>query len=1002
MTVKSKEIHFEDDVVSGLVNHGWKLGAASNIDLKTGLATNELLDFIETTQPDAWNQLTTNFGSDPQKTGSEFIKRLTSEIDRRGTIDVLRKGIQGWGQRFVLCYPKPSSTKNPVLTDLYHTNRLVVTRQQRYTADQKNTLDVVLWVNGLPVVTVELKNLLTGQSVEDAKQQYRENRDPKNLFLSKRAVAHFAVDPHLVFMTTRLKGRETTFLPFNQGYDGHKGNPPSTTGHRSSYLWEQVWERHAFLDLIHRFIHTEIGDDGKPTGTIIFPRYHQWDAVRAAETHAYTHGVGHKYLFQHSAGSGKSNTIAWTAHRLSVLHDELDNPVFEKVIVITDRRVLDDQLSKTVAQFDHTPGVVRRIDDATSSKSKKLSEALATTTARIIICTLQTFSFVDKHLGVGQKNYAVIVDEAHSSQTGAAASDLKSVLGKKSEEARLTQAEKQEAGEPLSGEDKLVEVLAARGDQKNLSFFAFTATPKAKTVALFGTAGPDGNPQPFHTYPMRQAIEEGFILDVLKQYTTFEVYWRVKQTSDNDPEVEKHKASSAIGKTIQLHPHNLGMRAKVIVDHYRQHVRNEIGGHAKAMVVTSSRLHAVRMKQAIDRYLSDHHISDTKALVAFSGVVVDPDDPSNSFTEAAMNKHPESETAARFKGDLPFNPDDYQVMIVAEKYQTGFDVPLLLAMYVDKKLEGVNAVQTLARLNRIHPGKPTPFVLDFRNTATSIADSFRPWFDTTIVEPVDANTLYTYQNDLYSHGVFNNTEVDHYWDVFYQTAVNEHKTNAALYKALETPLTRFVALNKTSQEQFRSDADTFIRAYGFLTQIATWTDQDLEKLYVFIKSFVTNLPRPDGDGALDLGSEVELTHLRIEKQGDFDVSLITNNDEVDPLIVYPGNGATSTTDPELDRLSVIINRLNEKFGMNLSLTDVLLFEQFKRDWENDPEIQAAAKANSFESFMVVFTKKFMNIVLTRMDTNADIFKAILDEETFAKDLESSYGKDVYETLTNKN
>ena len=445
---KAKEVHFEDEVVEALTEpggSGWTLGAADGIDFHTGIATDELMTFIGATQIDEWNKLLVAMGNDADRAQLEFRKRLASELDARGTVDVLRNGIKGWGCSFRLCYFRPSSKKNLGLWERYEANRLTVTRQQRYSSKHNNTLDVVLWVNGLAVATVELKNPLSGQHSTEAIKQYMRDRDPKDPFLAKRAVVHFAVDPYVVDMTSELAGARTRFLPFNQGNDHRKGNPPAPSGkHRTAYLWEQVWEREAFLDLIGRFIHT-VTEDGK-TKTI-FPRYHQWDAVRQAEAHAREHGAGQKYLFQHSAGSGKSNSIAWLSHRLSVLHDEFDKPVFDKVIVITDRRVLDDQLSKTVAQFEQTAGVVRRIEDKDASKSKNLAEALDTETARIVICTLQTFSYVDKALAVGQRNYAVVIDEAHSSQTGAAASDLKGVLGAKSEEERLKQAEKAEAGE---------------------------------------------------------------------------------------------------------------------------------------------------------------------------------------------------------------------------------------------------------------------------------------------------------------------------------------------------------------------------------------------------------------------------------------------------------------------------------------------------------------------------------------------------------------------------
>lgn len=1005
---KSKERHFEDEVFDSLVTDGgWIAGIADDLEFETGLATAELLTFIGQTQIDEWNKLLVQMGNDADRAQREFRKRVAAEIDKRGTVDVLRHGVKGWGLKFDLCYFRPAHGLTPLLVERYNTNRLTVTRQQRYSSKHANTLDFCLWVNGLAVATVELKNELTNQTVEHAKAQYRTDRDPHDPFFAKRVVVHFAVDPYLVFMTTRLAGAATQFLPFNRGHNGHAGNPPASGGkHATAYLWEEVWQGDAFLDLLGRFVHAEIDENGKATGKVIVPRYHQWDCVLRLEANARSHGPGRRYLAQHSAGSGKSNSIAWLAHRLSKLHDEHDKAVFDKVVVITDRRVLDDQLSATIAQFESVAGVVVRVEDKEGAKSTKLAEALAGEQARIVVCTLQTFSFVlDKIDGIGRRNYAVIVDEAHSSQTGEAARDLKAALGAGSEEARLEIAEKEEAGEPVTAEDKLNEVVAARAQQENLSFFAFTATPKPRTVELFGSPLPGGDRKvPFHTYSMRQAIEEGFILDVLRHYTPFHVYWRVKQAGADDPEVEKGKASAQIAKAISLHPHNLAQRAKIIVDHFRQHVAQQIGGQAKAMVVTASRLHAVRYKQAIDRYLADAHISDVKALVAFSGKVIDPDDPSTSYTESSMNGLPESQTAARFKGEPspPHDQREFQVLIVAEKFQTGFDAPLLHSMYVDKKLEGVSAVQTLARLNRTHPGKTDTFVLDFRNDPDTIAEGFRPFYDTTIVEPVDGNVLYGFAGAIESAGVFTVADVDHYWEVFALVAPDQRKGNGALYSALAGALERFnTELDEEDQERFRSDLDAFIRAYSFLSQIVTWTDNDLEKLYVWAKSLLSNLPKRANDGSLDLGAEVELTHLRIEKSAEVDASLADTQAEEDPLSALPGAGGASP-DPQTERLSAIIDRLNERHALNLTMTDALLFEQFKGDWVADPELAAQARANTLDNFLIVFAKKFLTTVLSRMDANADIFKAINDDKGFAEDLKGSYGREVYLALRSEN
>lgn len=993
------ERDFEGEVVEVLTNEsGWLHGSAQDLDFATGINSADLVAFIGRTQPEMWEKWAKPY---PSIDAAQIAlrQRVAQELDHRGTIDVLRNGVRGNGCKFDLCYFKPAHGLTPLLVERYEANLLTVTRQQRYSSAHSNTIDLVLWLNGLAVATVELKNPLTGQTVEHAKAQYRTDRDPKDPFLSKRAVVHFAVDPHLAFMTTRLDGEETRFLPFNQGNQGRGGNPPASNGrHSTSYLWERVWQRDAFLDLVGRFIHVEVDEQGKQTGTVIFPRYHQWDCVLQLEAHAREHGPGHRYLIQHSAGSGKSNSIAWLAHRLSNLHDDHDKSVFDKVIVITDRRVLDEQLSGTVQQFESTRGVVRRVDGGGGAKNKDLADALTTETARIILCTLQTFSHVDAALAVGQRNYAVIVDEAHSSQTGEAAKDLKAVLGAASEEERLAIAEKEEAGEQITGEDRIAEAVAARATQRNLSFFAFTATPKPRTVELFGTLDPStGMKVPFHVYSMRQAIEEKFILDVLRQYTTFDVFWKVRQAKPGDPEVPKAKASAEIARAISLHEHNLAQRARIIVDHFREHIRDQLDGTAKAMVVTASRLHAVRYKQAIDRYLTDHHISDTRALVAFSGKVSDPEVGDEGWTESSMNGFPESETAKRFKGEDGFPVDGYQVMVVAEKFQTGFDAPRLLAMYVDKKLEGVNAVQTLARLNRSFPGKGQPFILDFRNDAETITEAFRPWYDTTIVEPVDANVLYRYQGNLQASGVFDQTDVDHYWEVFAKVAANDRKGNGALYAALAGPRQRFEDdLDEEEQDRFRSDLDAYCRAYSFLSQIVDWTDPDLEKLYVFSRSLLADLPRREGATGIDLGSEVELTHLRIEARGTVDAG-IDDNDAV-ILEALPSAGSNAAREPETERLSAIVERLNEKYGYQLTLNDALLFEQFKGDWTADDELAAAARVNTFENFMIVFARKFMSVVMGRMDANEDIYKAILDDEPFASGLRSEYGRDVYREL----
>jgi type I restriction enzyme R subunit len=610
--------------------------APGDFDAATGLDIAELFAFIDATQPDQWANLVKRYGGKAEQARAMFTERLASELDKRGVVDVLRHGVVDQGVTFKLAYFKPAHGLTPELVERYNANRLTATRQLRYQAGTGQSLDLALFVNGIATATAELKNPLTGQGVEHAITQYRQDRDPKNRALA-RAVVHFAVDPQLVAMTTRLDGQNTRFLPFNRGHKRGAGNAPNPDGHATSYLWEQVWQRDAWLDLLGRFVHVEKPAKGsKKPGTTIFPRYHQWDAARRLEATARDEAAGHSYLVQHSAGSGKSNTIAWLAHRLSTLHTG-DTKVFDKVVVITDRVVLDRQLQGTIYQFEHTRGVVERIDKS----SQQLAEALTGEQARIIITTLQKFPFVmDKVEALPDRHYAVIVDEAHSSQTGEAAMELRRVLG-----AATPKSDEGQELPPDDVEELLAEAVAARGRQENMSFFAFTATPKGKTLELFGRVNPKtGRHEPFHLYSMRQAIQEGFIHDVLASYTTYETYYHLEKAITEDPAYETARARKAIAKFVTLHEHNLAQKAQIVVDHFRTHVAHKVAGQAKAMIVCSSRPHAVRFWQALRDHITEHG-HDVGVLVAFSDkVTLNGDEP---VTEAKCNGLPESQTAEK-------------------------------------------------------------------------------------------------------------------------------------------------------------------------------------------------------------------------------------------------------------------------------------------------------------------------------------------------------------------
>ena len=985
--MKVDERGFEDAIEAALLAGGYLKSEPSHFDPVLGLDTAELFAFIGATQVTKWQRLLGRYGNDPDAAQRGFAKRLAAELDVRSTVEMLRQGVVDLGVTIRLAFFQPTHGLSPELQDLYTANRVSVTRQLAYEPGSTKTLDMVLFVNGIPTATAELKNPLTNQGVEHAISQYRSDRDPANVTLARRALVHFAVDPDRVAMTTKLAGQATQFLPFNLGHDGGTGNPPNPAGHRTSYLWERVWARDAWMDLLARFVHVKRPKEGSSASRraaerIIFPRFHQWDAVLALESHAKAHGAGHSYLIEHSAGSGKSNTIAWTAHRLSSLHDTSDRKVFDKVVVITDRVVLDRQLQDTIYQLEHTRGVVVKID----KDSAQLADALAREQARIIVTTLQKFPFVlDKIAGLPTRRYAVIVDEAHSSQTGEAAKDLRLVLGG-TEEEELTAAEAEAAGfiaeaiDPV--EEALAKVVGARGRQANLSFFGFTATPKARTLEMFGSLDPETRKfQPFHLYSMRQAIEEGFILDVLTNYVTYQTYWRIEKAIENDPTYEAPKARRAIARFVSLHPTNLAQKAEIIVEHFRTHTASKIAGQAKAMVVTSSRLHAVRYKQAIDAYIKKKGYAHLAALVAFSGRVIDEHEL--SYSEAGMNHFPESQTAERFA------TGDYQVLIVAEKFQTGFDQPLLHTMYVDKVLTGLNAVQTLSRLNRIHPNKADTFVLDFRNETEDIVSAFEPYYGRTVAPPTDPNLLFDTRRRLDDFDVLRPEEME--------TAValllaDDTKSHGRVYAALDPAMERFVALGEEEHLGFKDALDKFVRTYSFLSQVVTFGDSKLERDYTYCRALAARLRDAASLERLDLGAEVELTHLKTEITFEGSLSIDADSGEVTTIF---GEGRGRQSDPEFEHLSEIIDELNERFGLDLDERDQLLFDQFEETWATDPDVVDQARSNTLENFRLAFDDRFLSTVVSRMDENEAIFKRILDDEEFRQVLMDLYAGRVY-------
>jgi Type I site-specific restriction-modification system, R (restriction) subunit and related helicases len=980
------EERFEEAIVAELLASGWSLGSASNYRPDLGLDTAELFTFLGDQRAAQYNQFKRliDIYGDLESAQREVAKRVASEIDKRGVLDVLRKGIKDRSVALRLAHFRPDQTLAAGVLDEYHANRLTVTRQLRYSSRTNHEIDLTLFVNGIPVATAELKNQLTGQNVEDAKRQYRTERDPQELIFAKRTLVHFAVDQDLVFITTRLAGEKTRFLPFNvgsngPGVSGGAGNPPAgPDGYATSYLWREVWQRDAWLDLLQRFLHIEstpgrkgrTGSVDPHTAPLIFPRFHQWHAVRELTAHAQAHGAGHNYLVEHSAGSGKSNTIAWLAHRLSTLHDANNQPVFHKIIVITDRVVLDRQLQDTIYQFDHVPGVVQKIDQ----DSEQLRDALKGATARIIITTLQKFPYIlDKMPEFGDRRYGIIVDEAHSSQTGESATALKRAL-------------RRHGGDDIDDDgDPLTSSALARGRHPNLSYFAFTATPKAKTLELFGTLDPQtGKKKPFHVYSMRQAIGEGFILDVLYNYITYTARWRLANAAVDaaeaaDPEVDPRKAKAKLVRLAELHPSSQDARAKIIVDHFRTEVAYRLGGRAKAMVVTRSREHAVRLYQAIRRYIEKYGFTDCATLVAFSGTLnVDGID----YTEAKLNGFAESALPAKFaytRVDDPHaaarNETEYRILVVAEKYQTGFDQPLLTAMYVDKPLTGVAAVQTLSRLNRTHPSKTQDdvFVLDFANEAADIQEAFKPYFETTITEPTDPNLLYDKEREVMDYQILVVSEMQAFAEALLaaqQGAATEaqlQKAHVKLYRFTDPARDRFVQLQNQDPdraEAFRAALRDYVRAYGFLAQVVGYADPDLELLYLYGRALLLRLPHPPSPG-VDVG-ETTLSHLRIDRTGAGNYSLTPQGEQEIPGFRADGGARTEVEEVPL---SEVIAELNERFGLDLGTSDQIIVAQHIVSIAENPLMQAVAAAEDLERFGQVADPMLDRLVAELHDAN---------------------------------
>ena len=994
----AKGIHTEDTFEAAIEMAlievgGYVKGDPQHYDAKRALDPATLFNFIQTTQAPKWEKLAKIHGAE---VAQKCLDRLHKEIELRGMLDVLRKGITDYGVKLDLAYFRPATTLNPDTEALYQQNILTVTRQVYYSTKHRNSLDMLLSLNGLPVVTIELKNQLTGQSVENAKKQFRLDRDHKELLFrfKKRALVHFAVDTDLAFMTTRLNGAKTYYLPFNQGYQNGKGNPPNPQGYRTAYLWKEVWAKDSLMEIIAKFMHLEteeieFGGKLKKKETVFFPRYHQMDVVRELVRDVKERQAGQSYLIQHSAGSGKSKSIAWLSYQLFSLHNVDNERIFNSVIVITDRTVLDAQLQNTIYQIEHKQGVVQKVDQDSTQLADSITKG-----GSIIITTLQKFPFVLDKIGtLPQRNYAVVIDEAHSSQGGEATKKMKEVLaGASLEEAAVEEADGEDEDTAL---DAIRRSMLARGKQTNLSFFAFTATPKAKTLEVFGTPGLDGQPRPFHLYSMRQAIEEGFIHDVLANYTSYKTFFKLSKAIEEDPEVNKKKAARAIGRFLSLHPHNLAQKTEVIIEHFRQVVSKKIGGRAKAMVVSGSRLHAVRYKREFDRYIKEKGYDQgdraIRTLVAFSGKVVDA---GVDYTEPQMNGFGYKELRKKFASD------DYQLLLVADKYQTGFDEPLLHTMYVDKKLSGVKAVQTLSRLNRTTAGKEDTFVLDFVNEREVIFKSFQPYYEvTTVAERTDPNHLYDLKNEIEKSQIIWQYDVDQFVAIYFTSiktfnVKNQAKLNACIDPAVE----RFNTLPEEARDDIKNSIQSFIRLYAFLSQIMPFYDMELEKLFVYLRFLFKKLPKGNLSDRFELNDEVALEYYRLQKMEEGQIHL--QKSEEGELSGVKEAGVRYQKE-EFAPISEIINVLNEKLGTNFTTADQLFFDQIEAEMVQDETLAMQAQSNTKENFKYGFEEKFMDAVIDRMEQNQELFAKLMDDEKMARIVKEMLLDRVYGRLQEK-
>ena len=950
-----------------------------------GLYSATLIRFIQKTQPNEWKRFTMQNATDPER---KFCHAFNTACDMDGLVSVLRHGFKHRGITFRVCYFKPESSLNQTAQALYEKNEITVNRQWYYSKDNNNSVDMVIAINGIPVFAFELKNQYTGQNVDNAKRQWMYDRDPREICFqfNKRILGYFCVDQLEVWMTTKIDGKDTFFLPFNQGSggagnNGGKGNPVNPNGYPTAYLWEKVFQKDSMMDIVQKFIHLQVKEEKKLLAngseqiikkkTLIFPRYHQLDVVRKLIADVREYGTGKNYLIQHSTGSGKSNSIAWTAYRLAFLHNEENKPVFSSVIVVTDRTVLDAQLQETISGFDHTIGAVETIGE--DKNSRDLRDAI-NNGVRIIVTTLQKFPVIYQEVDDTKgRAFAVIVDEAHSSQTGSSAMKLKAALADTEEALREYAEIEGKTEEEIDKNDKLVQEMITHGKHKNLSFFAFTATPKAQTLEMFGIPCEDGSFHPFHIYSMKQAIEEGFILDVLQNYMTYSTCFKIAKNTEENPELPESRATKVIKKYEKLHPYNISQKSEIIVETFRDTTMKKIGGRGKMMVVTDSRLAAVRYFHEIKTYIAEHHYSDVDVLTAFSGSVQDGDE---EYTESGLNIRKDGSHISETQTKSEFH-ENFNILIVAEKYQTGFDEPLLHTMIVDKKLKNVKAVQTLSRLNRTCAGKVDTFVLDFANKKEDILEAFQPFYqETSLEQEVNVDLIYQTERELLDYAVFTENDILAFIDVWNKPGKQDTAAMGKMTSVLKPVADRYNLKNSEEKYQFRRLVRSLIKYYSYVTQVVRMFDKDMHKEYLFL-SYLIGLIPADPVEPVDLDGKLKLEYYKLQKTFSGAIQL----DNLDGRYV-PAKQKAVQGKKEKSTLDEIIEKINERYKGDFTDADRVMLSALHDKLRKDEKLANSAKTSDPRIFVEsIFPAAFGTAAMDSYMESQESYTALFEDKT---------------------